>query len=141
MSDKKNKSVRTGVKKGGGPEPGYEWNVRFLSFLTNESKDLLTEIQFNHLVMQFKELASHKEPLKCQVVSLDRIEDYHELRDKGGVLNNLNVRVFFGIDKEDRAIVILGLITKQNNGPTPKGDRVRMRRRWRKYKTGDYKEV
>ena len=33
--------------------------------------------------------------------------------------------------QSNQSIVLLGLIQKQNNGNTPLGDKVRMRRRWR----------
>lgn len=61
------------------------------------------------------------------------IEFFYEIRDKGGVLRKLNVRVFFFVRKETRTIVVLGAIKKENNGPTPTGDRVSMRRRMRLY--------
>jgi len=71
-------------------------------------------------------------------VDVDQIEDFHELREKGGILGNKNVRIFFGINKGDRTILILGGFKKENNGPTPGGVKITMRRRWRKYQAGDY---
>jgi hypothetical protein len=62
------------------------------------------------------------------------------LRDTGGVLGGLNVRVFFCLDKKRSALVVLGTIKKQNNGPTPKGARIRMARRKRKYFNGEFGE-
>lgn len=50
----------------------------------------------------------------------------------------MNIRVFFGVDSASRALIVLGVIKKQNNGPTPLGDKVRMRRRWRNYRAGEY---
>ncbi|MEO8498236.1 MAG: hypothetical protein ABI614_24485, partial [Planctomycetota bacterium] len=82
--------------------------------------------------------ARDPQPSHCNLVSVDKIEDFYELRDKGGVLNSVNARIFFGIDSDSRALVVLGGIKKQNNGQTPLGDKVRMRRRWRKFQNGDY---
>lgn len=62
-------------------------------------------------------------------------EGFYELRDKGGVLRNLNVRLFFGICREHRIIVVLGAINKKNDGKTPKYILPLMRYRMRKYKT------
>lgn len=42
------------------------------------------------------------------------------------------------IDKRSAAVVVIGAISKQNNGPTPLGDMNRMKRRVRKYFSGDY---
>jgi len=138
LSEHQSKKIKTGVKEGGGPDPGYEWTVQYLTELEKESLKLLNKAQHEHLVLQFKELAGLTQPLRCKTISLDKIEDFHELKDRGGVFGGLNVRVFFGIDDSSRSIIILGLITKQNNGATPPGDRIRMRRRWRKYKNGEY---
>lgn len=89
--------------------------------------------------MQMQELARQEDPTHSVVVSVRdmRPEEFYELRDKGGVLGSLNVRIFYGVDKHQRAIVALGGIKKQNDGPTPRGDVIRIRRRWRKYKNGD----
>lgn len=70
--------------------------------------------------------------------SVRAIEDFHELRDKGGILGGMNVRVFFYLDKDHDAIVILGAIKKQNDGPTPVGDKKRMARRKRLYLGGGF---
>jgi phage-related protein len=50
----------------------------------------------------------------------------------------MNVRVFFFVHKPRSAIVVLGAIKKQNDGPTPKGDKIRMARRMRMYLNGDF---
>jgi hypothetical protein len=69
---------------------------------------------------------------------VDAVGDFHELRDKGGVLGGINLRIFFLVHKPKGAIVVLGAIKKQNNGQTPLGDKLRMARRMRKYLNGDY---
>ena len=66
-------------------------------------------------------------------IDIRPVEDYYELRDKGGILRRLNVRVFFFVHKPTRTIVALGTIKKENNGQTPIGDKVTMRRRKRLY--------
>lgn len=71
---------------------------------------------------------------------MDQVEDFYELRDKGGILGGLNVRVVFALDRGRRALLVLGAIKKQNDGPTPKGDKVRMRRRKRLYDGGQLQE-
>lgn len=139
MADSKN--LKLGVKEGGGAPPGYEWNVLILDRAYEESISFLDACQYRHMAMQVKELATQPDPTRSETVDVKGIETFYEIRDKGGPLGNLNVRVFFGIDKASRSIVVLGAIKKQNNGPTPRGDRVRMRRRWRAYEKGDYGDV
>lgn len=132
------KQIKIGVRHGGGSEPVYQWDVGILDFGFDEVSKILTREQYDHVAMQVKELARERDPTHPATVSVDAIQDFFELRDKGGVLGNKNIRIFFGVDKGRHAIIILGGISKQNNGPTPGGTRVVMSRRWRKYRNGDY---
>jgi hypothetical protein len=131
--------LKTGVNRGSGPPPGYQWNVWILDRAFREASEFLNEAQYAHLAEQVKALARQSDPTHSDTISLDAIEDFHELRDWGGILYPLNVRIFFGVDKSLRAIVILGVIDKRNNGPTPQGDKIRMRGRWRRYGQGEFK--
>lgn len=135
------RQVKVGVRQGGGPPPGYAWNVWVLSVAFRETQDVFSAAQQLHLRLQVQELAREEDPTHPVTQSVDQIESIYELRDKGGPLGKLNARVFFGIDKENRAIVVLGTISKQNNGPTPQGKKITMLRRWRKYSAGDYGSV
>lgn len=132
------RKIKIGAREGSGPPPGYVWSVWVLDVAYKEAADTFNDAQYKHLVVQMQDLAGVDEPARGKTADVRPIEDFHELRDRGGVLNALNARVFFGIDKEHRALVVIGAISKQNNGPTPQGDKVRMRRRWRKYRNGDY---
>ena len=131
------KKLKVGVKEGGGVPPGYEWNVLIFDRAYNEAISFLDASQYRHMAMQVKELAMESEPTKSTTVDVRKIEEFYEIRDKGGPLGGLNVRVFFGVDGKKRSLVVLGAIKKQNDGPTPIGDKVRMRRRWRAYENGD----
>jgi hypothetical protein len=133
------KQVKIGVKEGG-TSPTYYWTVKILDVAFREAVSFLSEAEYTHMAMQVKSLATELTPSHSKLCSVDAIEDFHELRDWGGPLGGKNVRVFFGIATSNgfKDIVVLGAIVKQNNGPTPQGDKVRMRRRWRKYKAGEY---
>jgi hypothetical protein len=66
------------------------------------------------------------------------VDDFYELRDWGGVLGGLNVRMFFGVDKQNRAIVILGALKKKNDGATPTWVKIKISRRWKAFLNGSY---
>ncbi len=130
--------IKIGVEAGGGPPPGYCWGVYILDCAFDEAMGFLSADQYQHVAMQFKELARETDPTHPKSASVDAVEDFHELRDKGGILGGMNVRVFFDVDKSKQVLVILGAIKKQNDGPTPMGDKRRMARRKRKYRNGEY---
>lgn len=82
---------------------------------------------------QVRELARQDDPTHSRTVDVRPIEDFYEIRDKGGILKKLNVRIFFFFQKAARRIVVLGAINKKNDGPTPLGDKRTMQRRKRLY--------
>jgi len=132
--------VKVGVLQGGGPPPGYQWHVWVPDLAYDEARKILTESQYDHMAMQVKELAREVDPTHASTADVDAVEEFYELRDSGGPLGGLNVRVFFHLDRDERCIFILGVIKKQNNGPTPLPDKVRMRRRKRKYDNGEFEK-
>lgn len=127
------KAVKTGVKAGGGPPPGYRWNIVIFDQAHDEAREFLDADQYEHMARQVRELAGQEDPTHSLTVDVRPVEDFHEIRDKGGILRRLNVRVFFFVHKPSRRIVVLGAIKKENDGPTPVGDKVRMRYRKRRY--------
>ncbi len=130
--------LKVGVHAGGGRRPGYKWSVAIVDFVFDEAMKFLDEAQYSHLAEQLQEIARQDDPTHSLVVSIDAIEDFYELRDKGGVLGGKNVRVFYYVDKHMRTIVVVGATLKQNNGPTPQTVKVRIRRRVRAYMAGEY---
>ena len=63
-----------------------------------------------------------------------KIEDYWELKDKGGPLGKINLRVFFDIHEKN--IIILGVHKKEDEGQLRKSVKVRISRRKRLYFKG-----
>lgn len=113
-------------------------NVGIIDFVFDEAVKLVGERGYDHLALQIKELALQDDPKHSDTIDVRPIEDFLALRDGGAPFGGANIRVFYGIDDERRSIIPLGVIKKQNNGHTPLGDKVRMRRRWRNYWRGEY---
>jgi len=136
------KKLEVGVRIGGGPPPGYLWNVVILKVARKESLKFLDEAQYYYVAEQIKELAREGDPSHSETQSVDDLGEFLELRDKGGPLGRINVRVFFFLDKEKSpgSIVILGAIKKENDGPTPGAVKICMRRRKRLYLSGELGE-
>lgn len=132
------KRLRIGIREGGGSPPGYQWTVVYLSKARDEATRILNKSHYLHMVDQFRALAMEGDPTHPVTASVDAIEDFFELRDKGGPLGRINLRVFFIVEKEARRMVILGVIKKENEGQTPPATKQVMRTRRRKYLQGDY---
>jgi hypothetical protein len=132
------KKVKVGVKRGGGPPPGYRWTVLILDDSFQETMTFLTEDQYQHVRMQFQEMAREIDPTHSKTASVDAVEDFHEFRDKGGILGGINIRVYFFLHKPTSSLVVLGAINKKKDGQTPNAVRIRMARRKRRFISGDY---
>lgn len=125
---------KTGVKIGGGEDPGYLWNVEVLTQAYSEARHFLTEPQYKHLSRQIRELARQEDPTHSETIDIRAIDNFFELRDKGGILRKINARVFFSCIKESRTIIILGAVKKENEGSIPSGDKFTINRRLRLYR-------
>src|SRR6059036_3055152 len=98
MGDEHRKAVKVGVHEGGGPPPGYLWSVAILDQSFSEAMAILNGDQYEHLARQVKELAKEPDPTHSQTVDVRPIDHFYELREKGGILKRLNMRVFFFVD-------------------------------------------
>ena len=127
------KGLKIGVKEGGGPPPGYQWNVDLLDQAVAEAMSFLTQEQYDHIARQVRELARENDPTRSATVDVRPIEGFYEIRDKGGVLKKINVRVFFCLCRKTRTIAILGAINKKNDGATPQYVKILMEYRTRNY--------
>jgi len=133
--------IKLGVRRGGGRPPGYLWTVAIIDDAYDEAIKRFNRAQYKHLAHQFKTLAGEMDPSHSRLLSVDAVEDYFELRDKGGILGGLNARIFFYIDKSRNSILVLCADLKQNDGPTPIGIKIRCRYRLRRYLRGEYGEL
>lgn len=130
------KKVKVGVQRQ--PQHGYRWAVEFLATAEHEAFRFLGRAQYEHVVDQVRSLAHEPDPARPVTVDVRRVSDFYELREKGGPLGKINVRVFFIIETERRTIVLLGAIKKENEGSTPPATVRTMTRRARRYRAGEY---
>jgi hypothetical protein len=108
------------------------WRLAFFEQAVAEAKSFLTEPQYAHAVEQFELLAQEEDPTHPVLADVKAINDFHELRDKGGVLGKINLRVYFWVcDAPLRIIVVLGAWKKEAEGKTPPRILARMKSRRR----------
>lgn len=137
MSDKQ---LKVGVWRGGGPPPGYKFTVLVPDLVFHEARGFLSAAQYEHAACLMKDLADEDDPTHSTRQRVDAIENYHELKDKGGVLGKINLRIFFYVHRlpDNPLILVLGAINKGNEGQTSQAVKIRIRRRLRKYLNGEW---
>ncbi len=132
----KSDEIKRGANVGGGPPPGFRWNVEYLTVAEDQARAFLTGAQVDHVIEQFRSLAGEPHPTHPLTVSVDAVADFHELRVKGGPLGKINGRFFFIV--HERTIVVLGAMKKESDGATSPATKRLMSARRKKYLNGDY---
>ena len=112
----------------GGPP---KWMLGYLEEAEREARKFLTDDQYAHVVQLFDELAYEPDPAQSKTQRVEKIDDFYELKDKGGVLGKINVRVYFALFDERRLIFILCAYKKEDEGQTPPHIKIRVRNRLR----------
>lgn len=107
------------------------WRLGYLDVAAKDAKKFLTEDQYAHAVQLFDVLAADVNPRTSQALEIESIEDLFELKDKGGILGKINLRVYFAVIDERHLILALGAYKKEDDGKTPSHIRVRIRNRLR----------
>lgn len=117
------------VKKGLGENA--VWALAYLKVSAEEGHSFLTDLQYDHAVEQFEALALEQDPTHPKAaISVQPHGEFMELRDKGGVLRKINLRVYFIlIDRPTKTIVVIGAYKKEDEAQTPKHIVIKMRNR------------
>lgn len=107
------------------------WKLAYLTKAEDEGRKFLNDEQYEHVVGLFDELAFETQPTKSKTQDVRSIENFYELRDKGGVLGRINVRVYFTVLKGRALIVALSSYKKEDDGQVAGHVKSRVRNRLR----------
>lgn len=118
------------ILRPGGVREDAPWTPAYLEQSATDARRFLNECQYQHAVQLVLSLCEEDNPSHPSFVNVDAVDEFHELRDKHGVLGKINLRIFFWICKPHRLIVVLGACKKTAEGKTPV--RLVKRFKWRK---------
>ncbi len=98
-------------------EPRYE--VVVLQAAVDDARKFLSQVQYAHAVSLVRRLVWFGDAKKIADLDIRRLDrKLWELRDKGGVLGRLNLRVFFSVLSDE--VVVLKTYKKEEDGQTPR---------------------
>lgn len=83
---------------------------RHLDVAAKDARRFLDWDQYAHAIGLFDELATEENPRLSRTQDIRPIEGLYELRDKGGVLGRINLRVYFDVIDEGKLILVLGCV-------------------------------
>ena len=131
-------SARVWAQTGTG-EPPLLWWLKYWPAAYPEAK-FLTPPQYWHMADQLLEVCRTPDPCTCPTVEISKIRDFWELKDKGGPLGRINLRVFFLPDAETKSVVVFGIHKKEDEDQLRTSVIVRIERRIRLYQCGKAKK-
>ena len=108
-----------------------KWELAYLEVAEKEARKFLTEEQYVHAVQQFEQLAYETDPTNSETQDITKIEDFYELRDKGGLLRKINLRVYFTLFEKKKQILVLAAYKKEDESKVAKRIIIRVRNRLR----------
>ena len=95
------------------------WELAYLDAANSDARKILDEDQYAHVIGLFDLLAAEENPRLPRTVDVRSIDAFYELRDKGGILGRLNIRVYFAVFDRQRLILVLGCMKKEQEKKTP----------------------
>ncbi len=115
-------------------------DVVVLGIAAKEGREFLTPGQYRHVSDLVKQLVGFGRREFDSHLVYRQVGEFWELKDKGGTLGKINVRVYFKFDDKKNEIVVLSAYKKEDDGAVPKHILIRIRNRWRNYESGTIKE-
>jgi hypothetical protein len=114
--------------------------VAVIAVAKKEGRSFLSPAQYLHVTDLVKQLTGFGVRQFESNLRIEPLGDFWELKDKGGVLRRLNVRVYFAHVDQRNEIVVLSTYKKEDDGPAPAHIIYRLKNRLRLYLDGELTE-
>lgn len=100
--------------------PGKLRRVAVLPHAVREAKEILNDGQYFHVVGIVKRLVHFGDHRELWDLRIEAIDSFFELKLKGGLLGNINLRVYFADLAANNEIVVLKTYKKEEDHKTPR---------------------
>lgn len=138
---KKHGRDQIAAERGEAESDDVQWQtVVVLAVAKAEGHDFLTPAQYLHVVDLAKQLVGFGARRFDSALTIAKLQEFWELKDKGGVLGRLNVRVYFKYEVDRNEIIVLSTYKKEDDGKAPSHILLRLRNRLRAYLNGELQE-
>jgi len=107
------------------------WNLGYLDAAEKDARKFLSDDQYSYVVELFDQLACEQNPRLSNTQDVRPIDQFFELRDKGGILGKINLRVYFGVFDDEKLLIALGCRKKEEEHQVPSFVIAKMRNRFR----------
>ena len=129
------KSRKDRGKKDQSPRPRKRELV-VLPVVKKEGHKILSDVQYDHMVEILRRLVDFGNKEEIGDLDIKPIRSFFELREKGGILGRINLRVYFGTFPEENKLVIAKVYKKDEEGAPPRHIVILVEDRLEQYKAG-----
>lgn len=95
-------------------------HVVVLPHAVREAKEILNNGQYFHVVEVVKRLVHFGDEVELWDLRIEAIDDFYELKLKGGMVGKVNLRVYFADLSSQNEIVVLKTYKKEVEDKTPR---------------------
>ena len=110
--------------------------VSVLASAKKQGRKVLSARQYLHAIELVKQLADFNDPAAVADLRIEPIEDFYELKDKGGLLGKINLRIYFGYFPKLNEIVVVHVYKKEQECQLPRHIIITVQARIRNYRNG-----
>ncbi len=119
---------------GGSPKsPPRRVDIVVTGHARREGREILTPGQYEHVKGIVKRLVDFNNPPEINDLRIEAIENFFELKEKGGMLGRINLRVYFALLRDVGKIVVLKVYKKDEEGRPPRHVIINVQARLRSY--------
>ena len=122
------------------PEKSNKWVVVVLEAAKREGHKILNDVQYEHVRQIVRRLEDYGNREELADLDIRSISTFWELREKGGLLGKINLRVYFGVLPEERELVVAMAYKKEEEDQVPRRIILIVEDRIEDYKEGYRKE-
>ncbi|MEW4455565.1 hypothetical protein AB1L30_23045 [Bremerella sp. JC817] len=113
-------------------------DIVVLAKAAKEGHDILSEGQYLHVKDLIKLLVDFGSQNYQANLRVEQFGEFWELKEKGGMLGKINLRVYFRFNEVSNEIVVLHTYKKEDDGAAPPFIMKLLRNRWNHYLNGTF---
>jgi len=110
------------------------------TIVRREAREFLTIGQYVHVTDFVKQLTGFGSRRYDRTICIAPIDEFWELKEKGGMLGKINVRIYFAFLKESNEIAILHAYKKEDDAQVHPSVLLLVRQRCRRFVSGELRD-
>jgi len=126
--------------RAGKPE-NAKWVVVVLGAAKREGHKILNDVRYDHVMSIVKRLVDFGNLDEVGDLDIEPIGSFYELKEKGGILGKINLRIYFGTFPDVRELVVAKTYKKEEENALSRHVIVLVENRLEAYRNGELQKA